>query len=453
MPSTRNYLILIGAHVLLAIAVFVLPFLSNVLALLLAVVGFLFIIKSGNRNNQALLAAAYITGFEVFIRATGGGFFYEYGKYAVMLMLITGIFLSGFARNIFPYLLYLLLLLPSLYYASTNFLVTESDRKTMVFVLSGPVCLGISAIYCYGRRVTLDDIYAILLAVGLPIISLTTYLILFNPSVRDVVTGTDSSTATSGGFGPNQVSTMVGLGIFIFLSRVILNSTNKMMLAVNIAIASVMAYRGVVTFSRGGIFTAVAMIIVFLFILYRLLNAEGKFKASILAIVIFFGALVVWGYSVLQTNGLIEKRYAGKDALGRAKTSQFSGREQLASTELKIFYENPLIGCGVGRSKKIREEETGIVAASHNEITRLLAEHGFLGILILLILIIVPFLTFFTNRRHLFLVPFVAFWLLTINHAAMRIAAPAFLYALSLLKVVAPISKTDIEVSESELEC
>jgi hypothetical protein len=30
---------------------------------------------------------------------------------------------------------------------------------------------------------------------------------------------------------------------------------------------------------------------------------------------------------------------------------------------------------------------------------------------------------------------FLIFWLLTINHAAMRIAAPAFVYALSLLKV------------------
>jgi len=30
---------------------------------------------------------------------------------------------------------------------------------------------------------------------------------------------------------------------------------------------------------------------------------------------------------------------------------------------------------------------------------------------------------------------FLAFWLLTINHAAMRTAAPSFVYALSLLKV------------------
>ena len=35
----------------------------------------------------------------------------------------------------------------------------------------------------------------------------------------------------------------------------------------------------------------------------------------------------------------------------------------------------------------------------------------------------------------LILIPFFLFWFLTINHAALRIAAPAFIYALSLIKV------------------
>jgi hypothetical protein len=35
----------------------------------------------------------------------------------------------------------------------------------------------------------------------------------------------------------------------------------------------------------------------------------------------------------------------------------------------------------------------------------------------------------------MFLLCFVLFWLLTINHAAMRIAAPAFVYSLSLLNI------------------
>jgi O-antigen ligase len=100
-----------------------------------------------------------------------------------------------------------------------------------------------------------------------------------------------------------------------------------------------------------------------------------------------------------------------------------------------MFLDNPIFGVGVGRNKEIREKETGIVSASHNEITRMLAEHGSLGLADLMILFCTPLFLFLNNRQNIFALSFLAFWLLTINHAAMRLAAPAFVYALSLLKV------------------
>jgi O-antigen ligase len=77
----------------------------------------------------------------------------------------------------------------------------------------------------------------------------------------------------------------------------------------------------------------------------------------------------------------------------------------------------------------------GISAASHNEISRMLAEQGMLGVFCLLILFITPFILYLNNRNNIFILSFYLFWILTINHAAMRLAAPAFIYALSLLKV------------------
>ena len=65
----------------------------------------------------------------------------------------------------------------------------------------------------------------------------------------------------------------------------------------------------------------------------------------------------------------------------------------------------------------------------------MLSEHGLFGIFGLLILFITPFVVYVNNRQHLYFLFFFAFWLLTINHAAMRIAAPAFVYAMSLLFV------------------
>jgi asparagine N-glycosylation enzyme membrane subunit Stt3 len=97
--------------------------------------------------------------------------------------------------------------------------------------------------------------------------------------------------------------------------------------------------------------------------------------------------------------------------------------------------ENPVWGIGAGKATEYRFEKVNDLVASHSEITRMLAEHGAFGVLILLLLITTPLLLYLGNKQHIFLLSFLLFWILTINHAAMRIAAPSFIYALSLLKV------------------
>jgi hypothetical protein len=64
-----------------------------------------------------------------------------------------------------------------------------------------------------------------------------------------------------------------------------------------------------------------------------------------------------------------------------------------------------------------------------------MSEHGALGILALLVLFITPMILYLDNKQNIYIFCFLFFWLLTINHAAMRIAAPAFVYSLALLKV------------------
>ena len=100
-----------------------------------------------------------------------------------------------------------------------------------------------------------------------------------------------------------------------------------------------------------------------------------------------------------------------------------------------MFFNNPIFGVGVGKGVEVREVQTGVFVLSHDEITRMLAEHGSLGILGLLILIFTPLVLYLENKFNMFLLCFVAFWFLTINHAAMRTAVPAFVYSLSLLNV------------------
>jgi hypothetical protein len=56
-----------------------------------------------------------------------------------------------------------------------------------------------------------------------------------------------------------------------------------------------------------------------------------------------------------------------------------------------------------------------------------------------------PLFIFFRNTYNIYIISFVVFWLLTINHAAMRLAAPAFVYALALLIVHVPNPKDTIK--------
>lgn len=449
--SDSIYINLILIHIGIAFAIFYIPLLSKFFALLLAILGTYYIIKNNNSNNEVLYVSAYLVGIEVFLRMTGGNLNNEYIKTLVSLFMLLGFVLSGFSKNSIVYWFYFLFLIPGLLITMGSQEIDLEIRKAITFNISGPVCLGLSAIYCYQRAITYKQLQNIIVLLGLPVIAILVYLLLYHPSVKDVVTGTQSNFATSGGFGPNQVATVLGLGMFVFFCQMVFLSQSKRMFLLNAFLFVVCSYRAIVTFSRGGVITAFGMIVLVLIITYLFSNNSGKSKVR--WIVILSGIMIVsiWTYSAIQTSGLINKRYANQDAAGREKSDRLGGREAVMGTELALFQENPILGIGIGMGKSYREHIIGKEVASHNEITRLLAEHGLFGIFILLILLLTPFVLFLMNYQNIYFFSFYVFWLLTINHAAMRIAAPAFVYALTLLKVRMQPLITTRSTEESEL--
>ena len=429
------YLYLILLHVIIGALGYVVPFTSKIYGYSIFIFGLYYIIKSQNRNNEALIVAAYVVGSEVFLRMTGGNPLYEISKYGVMVFILLGMYYSGFSKGAAPYWTFLLLLVPSVV-ISTFALNFDTDiRKAIAFNISGPVCLGLASLYTFRRKILLEEINQILFSMGLPILSCMVYLTLYTPNVRDVVTSTQSNFETSGGYGPNQVATVLGLGMFIFFSRVILDSKTKFQIVINLIIALNITYRGMLTFSRGGMITGFLMIFLLLLFLYFKSNYGGRVKLNYIIVLLVLAIFATWTYTSFQTGGLINKRYANQDAAGRVKESQFTGREDVAQDEINTFLKNPIFGVGVGKGAEIRKDETGVTVLSHDEITRMLAEHGTLGIVALLILFFTPLVLYLENKFNMFLLCFVAFWFLTINHAAMRTAAPAFVYSLSLLNV------------------
>lgn len=433
--ETLQYLKFVIIHLLIGLAIFLVPPISKVYAVTIILVGFRYVILRKNANNEALYVAAYIVGAEVFLRMTQGNFFEQFAKYGVIGVLIIGMMYRGFSKNATLYWIFGLLLIPGvvLSFFTLNF---ETDiRKAITFNIIGPITLMISAIYCYQRIISFDQIKRIIDMLAYPLIATVVYMYLYTPSVKDVVTNTESNFETSGGFGPNQVSTILGLGIFLFFVKIVLISKTAWIRNINILFFVIITFRGIVTFSRGGVIAGLLMIIIVVVLL--LFYTKSYVKSKIIMLVVFglFALGGIWTYSSIQTSGLIDKRYANQDARGREKASKLTGRERLIESEFNMFLDNPIFGIGVGKNKEYRLETTGIDAASHNEITRMLAEHGSLGLLGLIILLTTPLALYFNNKQNIFLFSFVVFWILTINHAAMRLAAPAFVYALSLLKV------------------
>lgn len=424
-------------HALIGFAVYNVKMLSKIYLFVIFIFFVLKIIKS--RPSQVpvnvLSACAYMVGVEVFLRMTGGNIVYETSKYLVICFIMLGVFMFRASKAAMPYILYLFLLVPGIVIVGLGVTEGATLRKDIAFNLSGPLCLGVVAIFSYKLKISYQNVQKILLHIGLPLVVTASYLFFYNPNVQEIVTSTGSNFAASGGFGPNQVATVLGLGMFVFSVRFFMLSPSLFLKLLNGIVLAVLSFRGIVTFSRGGIITALFMIITFIYFYFKRVNRKTKARIGRFTIVFSALALVIWLFSLVQTNGLIENRYVNRDAIGRNKADITTGRSALVAFELKEFYKNPVFGVGVGKVKALRAESEGVVVASHNEISRILSEHGLFGAVAILILLLVPLFFRLKNRSNIFFYSCYIFWFLTINHSSMRIAAPAFLYGLSLLDI------------------
>ncbi|WP_417866919.1 O-antigen ligase family protein [Xanthomarina gelatinilytica] len=392
-------------------------------------------VADNKKTLEVLKACAYFVGAEVFFRTTGGAISYEAGKYMVIVLVLIGMVYSGLSGKGYPYFIYLMLLIPSIFVASTTLSFDANFRTNIAFVLSGPVCLGLAALFCYDKRITNEQLSQILLYMVLPIIAHTAYIYLYTPDLKEVLNGTGSSRAAAGGWGANQVSAVLGLGMFLMSVRLFTKSPSMGLKLLNALILGLISFRAVTTMSRGGVIAAIMTFLIFLFYYYR--HSHTKRRNEVIAIFGLFciSLVLTWMVSVNRTGGLVDLRYANKDHLGREKGDVTTGRAELFEEELEGFITNPFLGIGSSRAKDQRIEVDGQGVTSHSEFSRTLAEHGILGVIILLILIFKPLDIRTKNKSNYYFYAFLAFWFLTINHMSMRLAMPAFIYGLALLNV------------------
>jgi hypothetical protein len=430
-----KFLYLVLFHILIGFLIYVFKPIAVVYALGSILYFVVRILVHSDKPIVVLEAACYIAAGEVFFRMTDGVILYETGKYAVILVILIGLYFHDFKEKVFVFIIYLLLLVPGIVVTYLSVTYDIDFRKTILFNISGPLSLFFSAAYCYKRETNLNTYLKLLDTLTLPIVAMVSYLFFYTPDLQNVVTGADANFAASGGYGPNQVSTVLGLGMFALVVRLFMPYKNLFLRYLMYAFLAFITYRALATLSRGGVFTAIVMCAFFITSYLNFSTEQAKSKHIFRLVFIGLMAVGVWFFSLTQTNNMVYNKYTNRNASGEKQGDFTTGRIDIIESELEVFAEHPVFGIGAGMGKFYRYEQTGVIKASHNEITRLLSEHGVFGLLSIFLLIGVPLTHYFSDTRNIFIIPFLAFWFLTISHSSMRIAAPGVFYGLALLSV------------------
>lgn len=408
-----------------------LAFPVGVTVLILAI---LHVIFSRNRNNEAAHWAAYVVGLEILLRMTGGFLVYEAGKYSVVLLLFVGMLVEETPRpKPLPIYVYGLMLIPS--FAVVDFPDFLHFRQDVSFNLSGPLSLIIATTYFYKRAQNLQSLVSILRVMALPLLSVIVYLMLVTPDLSEIEYGTQSNFTASAGFGPNQISSIMGLGILITGLALYYNKTITGFFAGDLIFMVLLIIRGLATFSRGGMIGGVAALGILLLLSFifghRVVSLPKALTYGVLG---FMVVLFSYNYVNEISENKLQYRYQGINYRTGQKKDITSGRLLVLEHELNLFYENPLLGVGPGMVREIAVHND-FIANTHSEYSRTLAEHGLFGVVALLVLIIFPVRNILRQPKEIYPILFAVLFLVffTMFHSAMRLAMPGFLYGLTFI--------------------
>jgi len=323
------------------------------------------------------------------------------------------------------------LLIPSVA-LSLSALDLETARQQISFNLSGPLALTVAVLFFSRIRLAWRELLGVFCAVAAPVVGVATLAIASTAAQRDLEFVNAASSVTSGGYGPNQVSAVLGL-VVMFLLLVVLERRIAWTLRVPLLlVAAVLATQSALTFSRGGIASALAGVAVAMFVQLRG-NPRGRLTVILIAAASFLLArYVIEPQLETLTKGEIDERYS---------STKSSGRDLFIASELEIFEEHPILGVGPGVGMQLREERGLFYGASHTEYSRMLAEHGIFGLIAIGCLIVLGYRAIRDAREPHFkaaaaaMVIWVAIFLLIYGT---RLAAPAFVFGLAFALRPAP---------------
>lgn len=371
-------------------------------------------------------AGAYIAGSEVLWRMAGVHFFWETGKYAVVAVFGIAMVRHWRVRPSVHLVLYFALLLPSAFLTFLNLPFDES-RKELSFNLSGPFALMVAGCFFSQLSLSREDLVRIVMALIGPILAVATVAFLGLATADEILFTAESNRAASGGFGPNQVSAVLGLGALASFLMLLDNSVDLRLKIICGVITLILAAQSALTFSRGGLYNvAGAMVLASLFLLKDSRNRIQFFLAIVLVSAVAY--FVIFPRLDNFTEGALSARFEDTSTTGRA---------ELAQADLEIWLDNFVFGVGPGLATELRQQ-FGHSGVAHTEFTRLLAEHGVFGLISLLVLIgaaVTNVLKARNPKEKALMTALVGWSCFFMLNSAMRLVAPSLMFGLAFVRL------------------
>jgi hypothetical protein len=397
--------------------------------------------ERGNTFKWLLFILIYLTSFELITRMayTSPIIPYELGKYMVFIVLFIGI-VFGFRKGFSGWAM-VILLLPAL-------LVDESGSVTfrnIVFNLLGPINVALAIVFFKSQVLTKDDFIGSLKLMLFPLISVLAYILIKTPKFENVEFGLGSNFETSGGFGGNQISTVLGMGAFLAF----LFWRNRWKFSgyrwLDLILLIVFSFRGLLTFSRGGMlggFLGILIVLAFEAPSGHKDRLSGNIVKLLKIIPVLLVVFITFRVADNITGGQLLLRYKGetRGTLSGRKEKNLnvitSNRFDIFIDDLKLWKQHPVLGVGVGASSHLRENTSGFLA--HVELSRLISEHGILGIIYFVLLLAAGYRVFKQSRKgelNPVLLALFIIALFTTFHAATRTYVSPLLIGISMLTI------------------
>ena len=432
-----------GLHIVLGIMIYFIPIMATIHAWTTFVVG-LWVAAVGRKIERIAYVGGYIASAEIIWRMRHAHVVWEFGKYALVAIFFIGALRTSRFKGAALPAIYFALLCPSIIV-----LMLSEDllfvRNEISFNLAGPLALAVSVWFFSGVKLTSQQFRRLLLVMLGPM-AVVSFIALFRLSqVSDITFGNFSNADTSGGFGPNQVSSAMGFGATIaFMAQFDKRQTRSARLLL-LGFMMLLLTQTALTFAREGLYEwAIAA---GLFSVLQSRSAKSGLNLLIVGVIVFGVARAfVLPHLNNFTDGALDRRISNTDT---------TGRSTIVSDDLDLFRKNIVLGVGPGRAMFMRK---GFLegAAAHIEFTRMLSEHGIFGLFALLAMGAMAAKAFKRARTPygksvaICMLGWAAAFMCA---AATRLAAPSFAFGMACLTILPPtIRKVTLTGEDPERE-